>query len=50
MGEAKKEEKAKEIEKEEIKELKKGLPQQQAPKQEAIPKKVEQRPNAPKQQ
>ena len=50
MGEAKKEEKAKEIEKEEIKELKKGLPQQQAPKQEAIPKQVEQRPSAPKQQ
>jgi len=42
-----KQEKAKKIEKEEIKELKQEHPKQQAPKQTAIPKNVEQHPNAP---
>ena len=40
--------KAKEIEKEEIKELKKELPKQHMPKQPAIPKQVEQHQTAPK--
>ncbi|MBI2651596.1 60S ribosomal protein L31 [Candidatus Woesearchaeota archaeon] len=43
-----KEEKAKETEKEEIKELKKEHPKQHIPKQAIAPKKVEQRPTAPK--
>lgn len=42
-----KQEEAKKIEKEEIKELKKEHPKVHAPKQPAVEKKVEQRPNAP---